>query len=93
MNWALGDFSGALIGNFMATTSDGAAGELSHWYTYDIQFGWATPWNGKIIVGARNVTDEDPPTSPNIAIGHPFYSNQLHDIYGRVPYIRYEQDL
>ena len=35
--------------------------------------------------------DEDPPTSEGA--GGPNYSNYLHDIYGRVPYVRYEQDL
>jgi iron complex outermembrane receptor protein len=50
-----------------------------------------TPWNGQVTVGARNVFDEDPPTSANI--GSPFYSNYLHDVYGRVPYVRYQQDL
>ena len=52
---------------------------------------YATPWNGLVTIGARNVFDEDPPTSQNI--GSPYYSNYLHDVYGRVPYIRYEQDL
>ena len=47
--------------------------------------------NGLVTVGARNVFDEDPPTSVNIT--SPYYSNYLHDVYGRVPYVRYEQDL
>ena len=31
--------------------------------------------------------------SSSLAIGAPHYSNQLHDVFGRVPYVRYEQDL
>ena len=27
------------------------------------------------------------------AFGHPFYLNTFHDVYGRIPYVRYEQDL
>jgi iron complex outermembrane receptor protein len=52
--------------------------------------GYATPWNGQVTIGARNIFDEDPPTSPCCS---PFYSNGLHDVYGRVPYFRYQQDL
>jgi hypothetical protein len=37
------------------------------------------------------VFDRDPPTS--LQIGHPFYTNQLHDVFGRVPFVRYEQNL
>ena len=59
--------------------------------TWDLQVGYSTPWNGQVAVGARNIFDEDPPTSFNV--GNPFYSNQLHDVYGRVPYLRYDQEL
>jgi hypothetical protein len=44
-----------------------------------------------VTVGARNLFDEDPPTTQDI--GNPFYTNYLYDVYGRVPYVRYEQDL
>ena len=56
-----------------------------------MQVFYNTPWNGTVTVGARNVFDEDPPTSANI--GSPFYTNYLHDVYGRVPYVRYTQEL
>ncbi len=65
--------------------------QLDDFTTFDVQVFYNTPWNGTVTVGARNVFDEDPPTSVNI--GSPFYSNYLHDVYGRVPYIRYSQDL
>ena len=96
LNWTLADFSANLIWNYMASASiEDAFGntdaEVDSFDTWDVSFGYATPWNGSLTVGARNVFDEDPPTSPNL--GSPFYSNELHDVYGRVPYIRYEQDL
>ena len=59
--------------------------------TWDVQVGYATPWNGVVTIGARSVFDEDPPTSSQV--GNPFYTNELHDVYGRVPYFRYQQDL
>lgn len=92
LNWALGDFSANLIWNYIASASiDSTGAALDDWSTWDVSVGYATPWNGLVTVGARNLFDEDPPTSPQI--GSPFYSNYLHDVYGRVPYIRYEQDL
>jgi iron complex outermembrane receptor protein len=91
LGWSRGDFSASAIGNHVTTTSNGAGAMLSSWTTWDMSVGWATPWNGKLSVGARNVFDRDPPTS--LQIGHPFYTNQLHDVFGRVPFVRYEQNL
>jgi iron complex outermembrane receptor protein len=96
LNWALGDFSANILYNYIGDASvEDAAGnivrEVDDYQTWDMSASYATPWNGTITVGARNIFDEDPPTSD--AIGSPYYSNYLHDVYGRVPYIRYEQDL
>ena len=96
VNWSLGDFSANVTGNYIdeAANADGDSpirAEVDSFTTVDVSLGYATPWNGRFTVGARNVFDEDPPTSVNI--GSPFYTNYLHDIYGRVPYVRYEQDL
>ncbi|NNF52304.1 MAG: TonB-dependent receptor [Gammaproteobacteria bacterium] len=93
VNWTGGDFGASLIGEHIA--GDDAAivtnGGFNSYTTWSAQFTYDTPWNGKVSVGARNLFDELPPT--NTAFSHPYYSNALHDVYGRVPYIRYEQDL
>ncbi|HUO83209.1 MAG TPA: TonB-dependent receptor [Gammaproteobacteria bacterium] len=91
LGWSRGDFSASILGNHVTTTSNGAGAMLSSWTTWDASVGWATPWNGKITVGARNLFDRDPPTTP--AIGNPNYTEQLHDVFGRVPFVRYEQNL
>ncbi|MBA3563561.1 MAG: TonB-dependent receptor, partial [Gammaproteobacteria bacterium] len=96
LGWSRGDFSAAIIGNFVSDTENfdpDQAGYvmLSSWTTVDASVGWATPWNGKVTLGARNLFDRDPPT--DLQIGNPNYSEQLHDVFGRVPFIRYEQDL
>ncbi len=93
LGWTRGNFGATAIGNHITDTSysDNSA-NLSSWTTWDIQFNYATPWNGKVVAGARNVFDRDPPRDPT-GLSNPYYSNQLHDVYGRVPYIRYEQDL
>jgi iron complex outermembrane receptor protein len=61
--------------------------QLGDFTTVDIQASWATPWNGQITVGARNIFDEDPPTSGGR------YQSAQHEVFGRVPYVRWEQDL
>ncbi|MGH8496184.1 MAG: TonB-dependent receptor plug domain-containing protein [Gammaproteobacteria bacterium] len=91
LDWSRGDFSASVLGNHVTDTENGTGAMLASWTTWDATVGWATPWNGKISVGARNVFDRDPPTS--VQVGNPFYSNQLHDVFGRVPFIRYEQNL
>jgi iron complex outermembrane receptor protein len=65
--------------------------ELDSMKTWDLSVSYATPWRGVVTLGARNLFDEDPPTTADG--GAPYYSNYLHDVFGRVPYIRYEQDL
>lgn len=58
--------------------------------TFDVHFTWRTPWNANLSVGATNLlgsgsdsaaSTENPPTDP------------LESIYGRIPYVRYKQDL
>ena len=65
---------------------------FSAWTTFDLQFSWATPWDGALTLGARNLTNEDPPLD-SVNFGSPGYDQHYYDVYGRVPYIRYEQDL
>ena len=56
---------------------------------HDLQVSYATPWNGRIAIGANNVFDRDPPiyySQPSS--GFAFYGG--HDI-GRFIYMRYQQ--
>jgi len=92
LNWALGDFGANFTMNYIDDADyEALDASLSSYTTYDLQVFYNTPWNGTVTVGAKNLFDEDPPTSANI--GSPFYSNYLYDVYGRVPYVRYTQDL
>ena len=61
---------------------------LASFTTWDVQASYSTPWNGQVTVGARNVLDRDPPQYSNGA----WYDMTQHEIYGRVPYLRLEQD-
>jgi iron complex outermembrane receptor protein len=96
LNWALGDLGANLLWHYIAGDSiedfDGTTfARVDDMSTWDLSVSYATPWNGLVTLGARNLFDEDPPTT--LAIGAPYYSNYLHDVFGRVPYVRYEQDL
>ncbi|MCO7225025.1 TonB-dependent siderophore receptor [Pleionea sp. CnH1-48] len=87
--WSLGDMGASLFMRYIDEAQDGT-NTLDSWRTFDIQFTYNTPWDGQIAVGATNLTNEEPPQSATF--GHPFYDSEVHDIFGRVPYVRYTQN-
>ncbi len=94
--WTRGDFGVNLQVQYIPamdhidTTTGLVDDTLDSWTTADLQFTYNTPWNGKVVVGARNITNEDPPINTT-TMDSPFYADTVHDIFGRVPYVRYEQ--
>ncbi|MDX1569547.1 MAG: hypothetical protein R3200_03615 [Xanthomonadales bacterium] len=81
LGWQLGAFRGDLTGRYtQPLLTDGTGG----WNSFDINIAWRTPWNASLSVGARNFLDERAP-APNAL--------QSDDFLGRVPYVRYQQDL
>jgi iron complex outermembrane receptor protein len=92
LSWDSGDWSAAAIANYIDGSSDGTpATTLPSWTTVDLQIGVALPWNGKVTVGVRNVGNKLPPMNDSL-YGFPYYDNGLYNIWGRVPYLRYEQN-
>ena len=93
IGWALGDYSATAVGNYVSDQNGRFYGwDDSHqasFTTWDMQASYATPWNGQITVGARNIFDRDPPRKE---WGNAAYDRTQHEIYGRVPYLRLEQD-
>lgn len=92
LNWSLGDYSATIVGNYIADQKgEPSAGDpdlhLSSWTTWDAQLSYSLPWNAQLTVGARNVFDRDPPHDDD------FFDSNQHDVFGRVPYVRWEQDL
>ncbi|RME26486.1 MAG: TonB-dependent receptor, partial [Candidatus Zixiibacteriota bacterium] len=96
VQWSMGDIGAAMQVNYVpamdhVNTSTGQIDDtLDSWTTVNLQFTYSTPWNGKVIVGARNIANEDPPVNTT-TLDSPFYASSIHDIWGRVPYLRYEQ--
>ena len=96
MGWNLGDFAATAVGNYVGdqrTRDDGYCERMDSFTTWDLQLAYATAWNGQVTLGARNVFDEDPPQFEDCqGDGPDDYDMWQHEIYGRVPYLRLEQD-
>jgi iron complex outermembrane receptor protein len=97
VNWNLGDFAATAVGNYVGDQKTREEEEdYSYWMdsftTWDVQLTYATPWNGQVTLGARNVFDEDPPRYEDSEGDAEQYDLYQHEIFGRVPYIRLEQD-
>lgn len=94
VDWEFGDiFAGAqaqMISGQEETENDVTYSVEDHW-ELDLQAGYRLPWDGKVTVGARNVTDEDPETNSDWYGWEPF-DFTIYSTLGRVWYVRYEQD-
>jgi iron complex outermembrane recepter protein len=91
LGWSGGDWSANVITNYISGHAGStAASVFPSWTTVDAQVRVALPWNGSVTLGVRNVGDKIPYMTS--ALGFPHYSNTLYNIYGRTPYISYEQN-
>lgn len=85
-----GALSGALTGRQVRDEGLGLT-----WRALDLGVSWRTPWHGQLSVGARNLlgrSEEANPLMPRPG----FASDPLlleEPSQGRVPYVRYQQDL
>jgi len=90
LGWNRGDFSGGIIGQYRDPTRlssiDYAANQAQS--SFDIEFSWRAPWNASFAVGASNVLDQQPVEAPPEAM-----DDQGDSMFGRIPYVRYKQDL
>jgi iron complex outermembrane receptor protein len=95
ISWSLGDYAATVVGNYIADQdgsgpwNDHEDEHLASFTTWDVQASYSAPWNGQITVGARNVFDRDPPLFSRWGDS---YDITQHEVYGRVPYLRLEQD-
>ena len=92
--WSMGDYQVVWNMNYIHNMPDASAtglrpaGGLPSWTTHDLQFNYYAPWNARMTLGVRNVTNKDPVVDPAEGRGINF---SLYDGYGRVPYFRYVQ--
>lgn len=92
LGWRKGDFSGGIQGQVreMPAWWLNATGQDT-FSSFDIEFSWRAPWNASFSIGASNFLDNQPAeTQADTATTSP---DALEGIYGRIPYVRYKQDL
>ena len=91
LDWTRGDFSGGIQGFYRGQVDMGEYPNLNGLSSFDLYFTWRTPWNADLSVGATNLlnsgTDSKSESNPEQ------FDDPFEMIYGRVPYVRYKQDL
>ena len=90
LEWSRGTFSGGIQGFYRDSVDFLNRNSVDSLTTFDVHFTWRTPWNANLTVGASNVLNSGAETSTSV-------DNQpvdpLESVYGRIPYVRYKQDL
>ena len=90
LEWNRGSFSGGIQGYYRDQVDFLNRQSLDSFSTFDVHFTWRAPWNADLSVGASNILNSgaDDTIPADIQPTDPFES-----IYGRIPYVRYKQDL
>lgn len=90
LEWSRGAFSTNIQGFYRESVDFLDRNNVDSLTTFDVHFTWRAPWNANLSVGASNVLNAgaDQPVSTDSQPVDPFES-----IYGRIPYVRYKQDL
>jgi len=89
LDWSKGNFSGGIQSFYRDQVQFLNRSSLDSMATFDVQFTWRTPWNANLSVGTSNVLNAGEDRGKNdTGLKDPFES-----VYGRIPYVRYQQDL
>lgn len=89
VDWNKGNFSGGVNGFYRNEVEFLNRANLESVATFDVHFTWRTPWNANLSVGTTNVLNSGTEVKSKTDSGlDPFES-----VYGRIPYVRYQQDL
>lgn len=90
IDWYKGPFSGGIQTYYRERVDFLGRPSLEAQGSFDVHFTWRAPWNASLSVGARNVLNagaEERKNQDAVPLD-PFEA-----IYGRIPYVRYKQDL
>jgi hypothetical protein len=90
LEWSRGSISGGVQGFYRDSVDFLNRDNLDSLTTFDVHFTWRTPWNANLSVGASNVLNAGADTAP-ATDNQPV--DPFESIYGRIPYVRYKQDL
>ncbi|MEE4175409.1 MAG: hypothetical protein V2I57_14250 [Xanthomonadales bacterium] len=89
-DWNRGSFSGGIDSYYRSPVDLVGAADLDRQATFDVHFSWRAPWNASLSVGASNLLGAGVDESP---VNENPMADPLESIYGRIPYVRYKQDL
>ena len=90
LDWSKGSFSGGIQGFYRDQVQFLNHEEMDSSTTFDVHFTWRAPWNANLSVGTSNLLNSGVEDSgkPDSGLKDPFEA-----VYGRIPYVRYQQDL
>lgn len=90
LDWSKGSFSGGVQGFYRDQIQFLNRESLESVATFDVHFTWRTPWNANLSVGTTNVLNAGSEDSKPTDNGR---QDPFESVYGRIPYVRYQQDL
>lgn len=90
LDWNLGAFSGGIQSYYRSTVEFLNRTAVDEQASFDVHFTWRAPWNASVSVGASNILNAG---TKNTGPANNSISDPLESIYGRIPYVRYKQDL
>jgi hypothetical protein len=90
LEWSKGSFSSGIQGYYRDSVDFLHRNSVDSLTTFDVHFTWRTPWNANLSVGASNVLNAG---SESTVSTDSKPVDPLESIYGRIPYVRYKQDL
>jgi hypothetical protein len=90
LEWSKGAFSSGIQGYYRDSVDFLNRNSMDSLTTFDVHFTWRTPWNANLSVGASNVLNSGGESTVSTD-SKPV--DPLESIYGRIPYVRYKQDL
>ncbi len=96
LEWNRGNFSSGIRGFYREPVNFLNRSSVDNLTTFDVHFTWRTPWNANLSVGATNVLNggSEPFNSARESSNGDIQAiDPLESIYGRIPYVRYKQDL
>jgi hypothetical protein len=90
LDWSKGNFSGGIQGFYREQVQFLNREELDSSTTFDVHFTWRAPWNANLSVGTSNVLNAGTEDGGKTESG---LQDPFESVYGRIPYVRYQQDL
>lgn len=90
LDWSKGNFSGGIQGYYREQVQFLNNQELDSSTTFDVHFTWRAPWNANLSVGTSNVLGAGSGDKGKTETG---LQDPFEAVYGRIPYVRYQQDL